>query len=69
MPVVGWRERVLFQPIQLLFQQMGIQREFSCIYTPEQNGVAERKKRLVVEEAQEMLEEKRMPKFYWTDAV
>ena len=67
--MVGWRERVLSQPIQLLFQQMGIQREFSCKYTPEQKGVAERKKRLVVEAAQEMLEEKRMPKFYWTDAV
>ena len=48
---------------------MGIQREFSCKYTPEQNGVAERKNRLVVEAAQAMLEEKSMPKFYWAEAV
>ena len=50
-------------------QQMGIQCEFSCRYTPEQNGVAERKNRSVVEEAREMLEEKSLPKFYWAEAV
>ena len=32
-------------------QQMGIQREFSCRYTPEQNDVTERKNRSVVEAA------------------
>ena len=50
-------------------QQMGIQREFSCRYTPEQNGVAKRKNQSVVEAAREMLEEKSMPKFYWAEAV
>ena len=50
-------------------QQIGIQREFSCRYTPEQNGVAEKKNQLVVEAAWEMLEEKSMPKFYWAKAV
>jgi transposase InsO family protein len=32
-------------------QQMGIRREFSCRYTPEQNSVAERKNRSIVEAA------------------
>ena len=50
-------------------QQMGIRREFSCRYTPEQNGVAERKNRLVVEVARAMLEEKSLPKFYWAEVV
>ena len=50
-------------------QQMGIRREFSCRYTPEQNGIAERKNRSVVEVAREMREEKSMPKFYWAEAV
>jgi type I restriction-modification system DNA methylase subunit len=45
-------------------QQMGIRREFSCRYTPEQNGVVERKNRSIVEAAQAMLEEKSLPKFY-----
>jgi transposase InsO family protein len=50
-------------------QQMGIRREFSCRYTPEQNGVAERKNRSIVEAARAMLEEKSMPKSYWAEAV
>jgi hypothetical protein len=36
-------------------QQMGIRREFSCGYTPEQNGLAERKNRSIVEVARAML--------------
>jgi transposase InsO family protein len=50
-------------------QQMGIRREFSCRYTPKQNGMAERKNRSIVEAARTMLEEKSMPKFYWAEAV
>ena len=48
---------------------MGIQREFSCRYTPEQNGVADKKNRSVVEAARAMLEEKSLPKLYWVEAV
>ena len=48
---------------------MGVRREFSCRYTPEKNGVAERKNRSIVEAAQAMLEEKILPKFYSTEAV
>jgi transposase InsO family protein len=45
-------------------QQMGIRREFSCTYVPEQNGVAERKNHSIVKAARAMLEEKSMPKLY-----
>ena len=48
---------------------MGIRREFSCRYTSEQNGVAERKNRSIVEAARAMLEEKSLPKFYWAEVV
>jgi hypothetical protein len=48
---------------------MGIRREFSCRHTPEQNGVAQRKSRSIVEAAWAMLEEKSLPKFYWAEAV
>jgi hypothetical protein len=48
---------------------MGIWREFSCRYTPEQNDVAQQKNRSIVEAARPMLEEKSMPKFYWAEAV
>ena len=50
-------------------QQMGIRRKFSCMYTLEQNGIAEMKNRFVMEAARAMLEEKSMPKFYWAKAV
>jgi hypothetical protein len=43
--------------------------EFSCRYTPEQNGVAERKNGSIIEAARAMLEEKSMPEFYWAEAV
>ena len=48
---------------------MGIRRELSCRYTPEQNGVVERKNQSVVEAARAMPEEKSLPKFYWAEAV
>ena len=43
---------------------MGIRREFSCRYMPEQNNVAEKKNRSVLEAARVMLKEKSLPKFY-----
>ena len=49
-------------------QKEGIRRKFSCRYTPEQNGVAERKNR-TIEAARAMLEERHMPKFYWAESV
>ena len=58
-----------FGKFNCYLQQMGIQREFSYRYTPEQKGVAERKNRSVVEAARAMLEEKCMPKFYWAKAI
>ena len=48
-PTVGWQKEYFSGQFNSYMQQMGIQREFSCRYTPEQNGVAERKNRSVVE--------------------
>ena len=59
---VEWQKKILLW-------QKGIRREFSYMYTPEQNGVAERKNRSIVDAARAMLEEKSMPKFYWAEAV
>ena len=46
----------------------GIQREFSCRHTPQQNGVAERKNRHVLEATHAMMHAKHMPN-YWTKAA
>ena len=39
------------------------------VYTPEQNGVAERKNRTIVEAARAMLCDQGLPKFLWGEAV
>ena len=64
----GWKEYFSDEFSSYLHKE-GIQREFSCRYTPEQNGVVEQKNRMIEEVAQAMLEEKNMPKFYWAEAV
>lgn len=47
----------------------GIFRELTAPYTPEQNGVAERKNRTVVEMARCMLKVKGLPNSFWAEAV
>ncbi|MCO5610627.1 hypothetical protein L7F22_064866 [Adiantum nelumboides] len=47
----------------------GIRRQYTCAYTPQQNGVAERKNRVIVEHARAMLNEGNLPKLYWAKAV
>ena len=47
----------------------GFQRQFSCRYTPQQNGVAERKNRHIAEVARALMAEKSMPHCYWAEAV
>ena len=47
----------------------GIRRELTAPYSPEQNGVAERKNRIVVKMARCMLKEKKLPNQFWGEAV
>ncbi|KAI5348232.1 hypothetical protein L3X38_001119 [Prunus dulcis] len=52
-----------------LCEDARIQRQFSMAYTPQQNGVVERKNRTVVEMAKAMLHEKELPYYLWAEAV
>ncbi|KAI5322344.1 hypothetical protein L3X38_031416 [Prunus dulcis] len=45
----------------------GIQRQLSMAYTPQQNGVVERKNRIVVEMAKAMLHGKGLPYYLWAE--
>ncbi|KAJ4754257.1 polyprotein [Rhynchospora pubera] len=47
----------------------GIHHELTVPYTPEQNGVAERKNRTIVEMARSMLKTKGLPNLFWAEAV
>ncbi|GJX99888.1 retrovirus-related pol polyprotein from transposon TNT 1-94 [Tanacetum coccineum] len=49
--------------------ERGILQNFSSPYTPEQNGVAERKNRILIEAARTMLLGSVFSKQYWTEAV
>jgi len=50
-------------------KEHGIQRKYSCSYSPHENGVAERKNRHIVEITCAMLNEKNLPNYFWAEAV
>jgi len=47
----------------------GISRQLTAAYTPQQNGVAERKNRTIMNMVRSMLVEKKVPKMFWPEAV
>nr|GEV93462.1 hypothetical protein [Tanacetum cinerariifolium] len=49
--------------------QKGIKREFSNAKTPQQNGVAERRNRSLIEAARTMLADAKLPVIFWAEAV
>ncbi|CAF2369372.1 unnamed protein product, partial [Brassica napus] len=49
--------------------QHGILHQTSCPYTPQQNGVAERKNRHLMEVARSLMFQSNVPKRFWSDAV
>ena len=49
--------------------ELGITHELSAPYTPQQNGVVERKNRTLVEMARTMLDEYKTPRHFWIDAI
>ena len=50
-------------------EDIGMERQLTVRYTPQQNGVAERKNRTIEEMANAMLLEKGLPKIFWGEAV
>ncbi|GJZ80743.1 putative ribonuclease H-like domain-containing protein [Tanacetum coccineum] len=49
--------------------EKGIKREFSVARTPQQNGVAERRNRTLIEAARTMLVDSKLPTTFWAEAV
>lgn len=50
-------------------RQDGIRHQRSCPYTPEQNGIAERMNRTILEKVRSMLNDAKMQKKFWAEAV
>ncbi|KAA0053129.1 integrase [Cucumis melo var. makuwa] len=51
------------------FKEQGIHHQMKARMTPQQNGVAERKNRTIMEMARSMLKAKNLPNEFWGDAV
>lgn len=50
-------------------KEQGIRRQLTTAYTPQQNGIAERKNRTVMNVVRSMLSTRRVPKVFWAEAV
>ncbi|KAJ9542460.1 hypothetical protein OSB04_028966 [Centaurea solstitialis] len=55
--------------LETFFDQKGISQNFSSVRTPQQNGVAERRNRTLIEAAQSMLSEANLATQFWAEAV
>ena len=59
----------ILQLVHSDISEAGIKRETTTPYTPEQNGVAERKNRTIMEAVRAMLHDQSLPKFLWAEAA
>ncbi|KAJ9542631.1 hypothetical protein OSB04_029137 [Centaurea solstitialis] len=55
--------------LKTFFDQKGISQNFSSVRTPQQNGVAERRNRTLIEAARSMLSEANLATQFWAEAV
>jgi hypothetical protein len=55
--------------IEGFLEEEGIKHEFSSPYTPQQNGVVERKNRTLLDMAKTMLDEYKTPDRFWAEAI
>jgi transposase InsO family protein len=55
--------------IECFLEDEGIRHEFSSPYTPQQNGVVERKNRTLLDMARTMLDEYKTPDRFWAEAI
>jgi hypothetical protein len=55
--------------IEGFLEEEGIKHEFSFPYTPQQNGVVERKNRTLLDMARTMLDEYKTPDRFWAEAI
>lgn len=52
-----------------VLEKQGIRRRFTAAYNPEENGVAERKNRSLVETARYLLADSGLPPSFWAEAL
>ena len=55
--------------MQKFFQDHGLIHQTTCPYSPQQNGVAERKNRIILEITRALMIDSSVPKYFWPEAV
>jgi transposase InsO family protein len=55
--------------IEGFLEEEGIKHEFSSSYTPQQNGIVDRKNRTLLDMARTMLDEYKTPDRFWAEAI
>jgi transposase InsO family protein len=55
--------------VEEYLEEEGIKHEFSTPYTPQQNGVVERKNRTLIDMARTILGEFKTPERFWSEAM
>ena len=55
--------------VELFLDEEGIKHEFSTPYTPQQNGVVEKKNHTLIDMARTMLDEYKTPDLFWCKAI
>jgi hypothetical protein len=55
--------------LETYFREHGIIHQTMCVYTPRQNGLAERKNRHLLEVTRSLMLDTHVPKSYWGDAL
>jgi transposase InsO family protein len=55
--------------IEGFLEEEGIKHELSSSYTPQQNGVVERKNKTLLDMARTMLDEYKTPDWFWAQAI
>lgn len=53
----------------MFYEEACIENQFTTPYIPQQNGVSERKNKIIMEMVRCMLHEKGLPKEYWVEAA
>ena len=66
---IGPRKGIYKYRFTGVFKDQGIKIQYTAAYSPQQNGVAERKNRSLIEMARCMLLDANMEKKYWAEAV
>lgn len=59
----------LEKEIKEYLMSLGIHHQTSCVYTPQQNGIAKRKNRYLLKVARAIMFSMNVPKYYWREAI